>query len=112
MPSRSWTLPEELRLLAESGEAELVREVVAVFQTDTAERLAQLRAAVDAGDRAVIRSQAHSIKGGAGQVGAMKVADVCQSLETRAATGSTSELQNLLRQLESAFADVVRDMTA
>ena len=44
----SWVLPEELRQLAESDE-DLVKEVLAVFRSDTAERIARLRAALDRG---------------------------------------------------------------
>jgi HPt (histidine-containing phosphotransfer) domain-containing protein len=111
MPSEPWTLPEELRLLAESDE-DLVNEVLSVFQSDTADRLRKLRAALEAGDRQAVKNQAHAVKGSAGQVGAACVSDLCRRIESQALTADASVLHDLTGQLETAFADVCREMTA
>ena len=111
MPSEPWVLPEELRLLAESDE-DLVNEVLSVFQSDTADRLRKLRAALEAGDRQVVKNQAHAVKGSAGQVGAAGVSDLCRQIESQALTADASMLHDLTAQLEAAFADVCREMTA
>src|SRR3954451_18625890 len=106
----AWFLPEELKQLADTGEAGLVNEVLAVFQTDTAERIESLRKALAAGDRTHVKNQAHAIKGSAAQVGANPLAAICHSLEAQAMTAEPAQLQSILRQLESAFSDVVRAM--
>src|SRR5438105_8497477 len=100
-----WLLPEELEQLAEQGESGLVQEVLAVFQTDTAERLTKLRNAVSSGDRTEVRNQAHAIKGSASQVGALAVAAFCQSLESKALAGPLPELRDLAGHLDTAFDD-------
>ncbi len=112
MTSRSWSLPEELRQLAGSGEEELVQEVLAVFQSDTADRLAKLQGALAGNDRTQVKSEAHAIKGSSGQVGAAAMAAICQSIESRALTAGSAELQDLTRQLAAAFDEVVRAMTS
>src|SRR5947207_1115764 len=108
----AWMLPDELRQLAEHGERGLVQEVLTVFQSDTATRLSKVQSALANDDRTEVRNQAHAVKGSAGQVGAPAVAAICQSLESLALTADLSELRNLSRQLELAFADVVRAMNA
>jgi HPt (histidine-containing phosphotransfer) domain-containing protein len=105
-----WVLPDELRQLAESGEGDLVQEVLTIFQGDTSKRLETVRAALAGNDRKELKNQAHAIKGSSGQVGATAVAPICQQLESQASTGSHAQLEELVRQLESAFADVCRAM--
>jgi HPt (histidine-containing phosphotransfer) domain-containing protein len=94
--------------MAEGGDAEIVREVLTVFQTDTATRLKSLETALAAGNMALVRTQAHSIKGSASQVGAPGVAALCQRIEREADPVAISEL---LRELESSFAQVCRLIT-
>jgi HPt (histidine-containing phosphotransfer) domain-containing protein len=110
--SSEWQLPEELRQMAEGGDSEIVLEVLSVFQTDTASRLRTLQAALAAGDMAQVRTQAHSIKGSASQVGALGLAAVCQSIEHEAAQGPTASLTALVRELETSFPEVCRAITA
>jgi HPt (histidine-containing phosphotransfer) domain-containing protein len=103
-----WVLPEELRQLAESDDS-LVKEVLAVFRSDTADRIARLRAGLDRGDRTAIKNEAHAIKGSAGQVGASAVFSLCRQIEMQA--GSEAEtLRELVGELETAFGNVCRDM--
>lgn len=109
--SASWVLPDELRQLAESDE-DLVKEVLSVFQSDTADRVRKLRAGVEQNDRTVVRSQAHAIKGSAGQVGALDVASLCRQIEMDAPTADLATLRKLTGQLETAFAVVCREMSA
>jgi histidine phosphotransfer protein HptB len=108
----AWVLPDELRQLAEHGESGLVQEVLAVFQSDTAERLRKVLIAIANNDRSEVRHQSHAIRGSAGQVGAHAVAALCHSLESLAPTAGPAELQDLARRAETAFAEVVRDMNA
>ena len=107
----SWVLPEELRQLAASDEA-LVKEVLAVFRSDTAERIARLRASLDRGDTAGVKNEAHALKGSAGQVGAGGVSAICRQIELHIAGPETAVVRDLVAQLEAAFTAVCRDMNA
>jgi HPt (histidine-containing phosphotransfer) domain-containing protein len=107
----SWVLPEELRQLAESDEA-LVKEVLAVFQSDTAERIARLRASLDRGDTAGVKTEAHALKGSSGQVGAGGVSAICRQIELHMAGPETAVVKDLVAQLEASFEAVCRDMSS
>jgi histidine phosphotransfer protein HptB len=109
--SGSWVLPEELRQLAESDES-LVNEVLAVFQSDTSDRVRKLRAAVEQNDRIQVRNQAHAVKGSAGQVGALVVSSLCRQLELEALTADQAVLRDVASRLQTEFVSVCRDMNA
>lgn len=104
-----WSLPEALQQLASAGERDIVAEVLTLFQSDTGSRLQELRRAVESGDRKRVRSQAHSLKGSAVQVGAMAMGESCRDLELTAET--RPELMPLLEEIESRFAAVSRAMS-
>jgi HPt (histidine-containing phosphotransfer) domain-containing protein len=110
MTSGAWVLPDELRQLAECGGPEMVQEILTVFQKDTAERLAKLRDALNRNQLSLARSQAHAIKGAAGQVGASELWTVCREVEMRAASVDGAGVRELLPRLEAIFADVCRAM--
>jgi HPt (histidine-containing phosphotransfer) domain-containing protein len=102
-PDEAWTLPDELRMLADLGDAETVREVIGVFQKDTEIRLQKLREAIEAGDAAMARGQAHAVKGSAGQVGAMQVSSLCREIEAAALRKDLAAAGSLLPEVEAAF---------
>lgn len=105
-PASGWSLPEELRQIADDGAAEVLHELFAVFQQDTATRLNEIDAAIRDPNRSVIRSQAHSLKGSSAQLGAPRMAELCLRLEQLAATGSSGEMESLLGEIREAFAQV------
>jgi len=106
-----WSLPDELRMLAEMGDAETVREVIHVFQSDTEARIGRIASAVAADNTEKARSEAHAIKGSAGQVGAARVSAIAKEMEAAAGRRDLAEVRRLLAELESAFAAVRRDMS-
>lgn len=110
-PSADWTLPDELRMLAEMGDADTVREVIAVFQTDTRARLSVIQKAVADGDVGKLKSEAHAVKGSAAQVGATTVSNLCRYIELAAGNHDLQTAARLMPDLESAFAAVCRAMS-
>ena len=105
-PAAAWTLPEELQMLADIGDAETVREVIAVFQSDTEKRIRRIRSAVAAADAPQVRAEAHAVKGSAGQVGAMHVSSLCRQIEAAAIKQDLATAGGLLPELEAAFQTV------
>jgi HPt (histidine-containing phosphotransfer) domain-containing protein len=101
--SDAWVLPAALQQLEECGEAVLVQELIDIFQTDTAERLELLARAVATADYATARAEAHTIKGSALQVGAVRVADVCRQMEVEARKAQAVDLSPLFRALLRSF---------
>ena len=109
--TEAWVLPAALRQLEECGEAVLVEELIAIFQTDTASRLELLAHAVETADYSTVRTEAHTIKGSALQVGAVQVADVCRTIEIEARKPQPADLGPLFRVLLQRF-DEVRGVLA
>ena len=106
LPGAAWTLPEELQMLVDIGDAQTVREVIAVFQSDTEKRIGRIRTAIAAADAPQVRAEAHAIKGSAGQVGAMHVSSICRQIEAAAVKQDLTTAEGLLPELDAAFATV------
>jgi len=104
--SAVWVLPAALQQLQECGESALVEELIVIFQTDTADRLEVLARAVEAADYAATRQEAHTIKGSALQVGAIRMADVCREMEVEARKPAPEELPRLFQTLLRRFEEV------
>lgn len=106
-----WTLPEELRELAQEGGSDVVADVIAVFQEDSAARLVVLREAVRTGDCKAIRAEGHALKGSSSQLGASEMARMCFQMEQMGNTGNIAEAAGLLAQIEQHFAEVAQAMS-
>jgi CheY-like chemotaxis protein/HPt (histidine-containing phosphotransfer) domain-containing protein len=76
--------------------ATLIRE----FDQGFRERLIDMQTAVRGSDGAALRSAAHSLKGSAGIVGAVAMADLCRHLEALAEEGTLEGAGDALGRLE------------
>jgi HPt (histidine-containing phosphotransfer) domain-containing protein len=101
-----WVLPEALRQLQECGETTLVEELIEIFQSDTASRLELLARAVETADYVNARHEAHTIKGSALQVGAVRFAEASRQMEMEARKDAPSDLAPLLRAMRRSFDEV------
>jgi HPt (histidine-containing phosphotransfer) domain-containing protein len=109
--SDAWILPAALRQLQECGETTLVEELITIFQTDTASRLETLARAVETANYHAARLEAHTIKGSALQVGAVRFADACRQVEMEARKPDPPDLAPLFRAVVRSF-DEVRGVLA
>lgn len=75
--------PEQLSNVC-GGDAEFESVVIEEFRKTTVSALAELDAAVTAGDPPLIKAWAHAIKGSSATIGAVALPKVCQTLETLA----------------------------
>lgn len=73
------------------------------FLADSEERLSLLRQQKDAGQ---LMETAHSFKGSSSNMGAVRLAELCNKLEHRAKISPRSDLQNLIREIDLEFAFV------
>ncbi|UEB97410.1 Hpt domain-containing protein [Pseudomonas sp. HN2] len=78
-------------------------ELLDTFLNDSEERLSNLRATKDADQ---LMSCAHSFKGSACNMGAVRLAELCQDLESNAKDKSPEALAQLVADIHSEFADV------
>ena len=89
----------------------MVREVLSVFQSDTAVRIRNVAAALAQGDAARVRSEAHAVKGSAAQVGALEVSDLSRKIEAAALRLDLAEAARLMPELETAFSSLSAEMS-
>lgn len=72
--------------------------LVQTWQAETSGRLAELEAAVAAGDIAAVARLAHSIKGGSASIGAARLALACHGVEQAVRTGHLPQAYRLLAE--------------
>ncbi|ROQ19949.1 MULTISPECIES: Hpt domain-containing protein [Marinimicrobium] len=72
--------------------------LINTFLTDSEERIRQLQRALAAQDSDTVWRQAHSFKGSCNNLGAERLADLCQEMESR---GRASDIDGLEQQLVS-----------
>jgi HPt (histidine-containing phosphotransfer) domain-containing protein len=116
MPTPSTTLPastlppidlaviENLRALDDGGDGFLA-EVLGMFRAESPARLSAIRcAAAGSGGRELV-DVAHALKGSARTLGLLRLADVCQAIESLAKDGQRPD-PAILRQLDLEYAAV------
>jgi two-component system sensor histidine kinase/response regulator len=89
------------------GDAVLLADVIRLFAADAPVRIAQLRAAIAAGDAAAIQAAAHTLRGSAANFGASTLLDAVGALEEAARTGDIPGCTTMARRVESCTADLL-----
>jgi HPt (histidine-containing phosphotransfer) domain-containing protein len=96
--------PDRLRTLrADYGD--LATELLALFETTATATIAELRAALEAGDRDEVRRLAHRLKGSARNVGANAMAERADALE-QVPPDAAAALDRLAAALEPTCAQL------
>lgn len=100
---------EVLGQLKEVMEDDFV-SLIDTFVSDTSQRLIVMEIAIGQEDSETLWSNAHSIKGSSGNLGAVGVELCCSKLETAARLLQSAQLQDLLDQLKAEFHKLVRQL--
>jgi HPt (histidine-containing phosphotransfer) domain-containing protein len=100
-----------LRLL-EKTEPGLAAEVVESFLGNAPRRLAEMRAALDAGDARALGKTAHALAGSCGTVGATPIGRLAAALEDLVRAGTLARAGELLAAAEAALPEVRRALEA
>jgi PAS domain S-box-containing protein len=87
-------------LVAQDG-PDLLGELAELFIGELAPRIEGIRSSILAADPAAVSGWAHSLKGSAGNLGATRLAALCERIEHEARQGSTTESVALLPALET-----------
>lgn len=87
------------------GDQELLKDLVGVFLSEQSSMLAKVSAAIESGDSAQLRLSAHSLKGAAGHLGALKVSRLAGELEIAGENrlADSQETGPLLEKLQQAI---------
>lgn len=97
---------EELRALQGEG-PDLVEQLIEIYFTDTPQRMACLREAVERGDAAGLRFAAHGIKSSSMDIGALAFSAMAGELEKMGRTGDTVGAVERLERMEREYKRVV-----
>jgi HPt (histidine-containing phosphotransfer) domain-containing protein len=99
---QAWSPPAVL--LEAAGEDDgLIVSLIDAFSKDTDARIEQMRKALAAPDFPNIRAQAHTVKGGARQMGADAIDEACQELEIACDTKEASLVAARLNRVQELF---------
>ena len=101
---------ENLRALGSEDDDSFLREIVALFLEDTPKRLEELHSSRLAGDTVKYARAAHSVKGSASNLGAMRVRAVAEKLEYAAKQQGLAGLESLQADLEREFAEAQAEL--
>lgn len=96
-------LDVEQALLLVEGERELLEEIIQLYRTTTAERVADLQVALADGCLEGVAAAAHSIKGASSNICAARLRTVAARLETDARQARTDHLSELCGLVQSEF---------
>jgi signal transduction histidine kinase/CheY-like chemotaxis protein/HPt (histidine-containing phosphotransfer) domain-containing protein len=99
----------DLRAGTAGDDAQLVREIVALFLRDAPARLAALRQLAPDGEATELQRVAHALKGESGYVGARRLRALCERFEAAAAAGEA--LSPLLDAMEAELRQVCEALT-
>ena len=104
---------DRLDMLQRIGPADgsLLAGLIDTFITQAPENLANVAAAVSAGDAASLHQAAHRLKGSAANMGVVGVAAICAKLEDLAHTGRLAQAPALVRDLEAECDRAVRHLS-
>lgn len=104
------TIIDELRSITGSGDADLFTELAEQFIQQTPAWLEEIRSAVESGDWQAVRRQAHKLLGLCRQIGAGRMADVCDELETFDKSAQAAELLDEVELLQQEFDSAHREL--
>lgn len=92
------------------GDAELLRDIALLFLADTPARHGQLLAALAAHDCEEIRKIAHSLKGSLGAIGALRVLQTAQGLESAAKSADWNNIPTWVDCFSQEYALLSREL--
>jgi HPt (histidine-containing phosphotransfer) domain-containing protein len=95
--------PAVLASLRALGGEGFLDEILTHFLQDIPPGLTALQQAATAGDALALMKAAHSLKSSAGNVGARRMAELCETLETQGRAGSVQGADSLIMQLAAEF---------
>lgn len=97
------TVLNRLRDWRQPNEPDPVAELIDLFLQDMPRHTEKMEEAVAQRDAPALRQAAHSLKGSSKNLGAIRLAEVCASLEAQAKTGDLATAPHLLAELKREF---------
>ncbi len=93
-----------IRALGDPGEPDVYAQVAHLFLSDVSSQLTALAAAVEAASAGSVAEIAHRLRGGALEMGALRMSPLCAEIERAARAGSLEQAAARTARLEREFA--------
>ena len=93
-----------IRSLGDLSEADVFTEVALLFLADASKHLSALEAAIAAGCPELVEAIAHRLRGGALEMGALRMAPLCLDIEHAARARALDNVAPQVDQLAAEFA--------
>ena len=103
VPVLDSTVVSGLRQLTPPGEPDVLAQVLNLFLAEAPLRMDRLRNALAAGNIEEVRRAAHSLRGGAGNIGARRLSEVCRQFEAQGKSGDLAGSAALVNALGVEF---------
>jgi signal transduction histidine kinase/DNA-binding NarL/FixJ family response regulator len=101
---------ESLSTLPQAGDHDLVNQVIQTYINTSMDLMTRLGEAIDRSDSEYIRSAAHSLKSSSANVGAIKLAELCASMETSTRKSDRATAVTLQRQIREEYPRVIKSL--
>jgi HPt (histidine-containing phosphotransfer) domain-containing protein len=101
---------DNLRLLNPDDGDVFLREIIAIFLSDTPKRLEELEQSLAAADVAAFTRAAHSIKGSSSNLGANTLRSAAEKLEHSAKAEGLANIAGLLADVRREFGIAAREL--
>lgn len=101
-PAEAAGAPDELEAVSAMFGSDFA-ELAGLYRNDGPPRLATLRTALQAGDRALLAKVAHALGGSSASIGASGLADMCRELELRAKADLLDACAERLAHIEHEY---------
>ena len=95
---------QSLRALGGDDDDSFLREIIAIFLTDTPARIAELEAGLRDGDTDIFMRAAHSIKGSSSNMGATVLQATAERLENESRVSGLAGLRGRVDEVKAEFA--------
>ncbi|NOQ23360.1 MAG: response regulator [Candidatus Aegiribacteria sp.] len=89
---------------------ELIEEILELFRSNADEIMTSLKKAASEDDFETVRSNAHSLKGSSGNIGAKALMETMKSIEEACSDGDVNTIRTRIRQSEEDFADLMEEL--
>jgi HPt (histidine-containing phosphotransfer) domain-containing protein len=94
------------------GDDEFVTELVGAYMAESPANMADLVAAVNAGDAAAAVRPSHTLKSSSAALGAMRLSEICRGIEMASREGSVEGLTSQVDEAQKAWNATVEALSA
>ena len=101
------TILTEIRGLQVEGEPDLLAELIEAYQKNSIKMMDHISGALGASDGNKLRRAAHSLKGSSGNLGAIRLAELCGEVEVRAEHNDLEAVRQLIPAIEIEYQKVL-----